>query len=81
MEDRLRDVDEVVQQIGSLEALKVMGASYGCDLGRPATDAREAVQWTYLAYLAVLKDHDGAAISLGGAVQLLNSVDPQRLKA
>lgn len=47
--------DEISQQIAALEALKVMAQSYGFDIGRPAVDAREAVQWTYLAYLAVLK--------------------------
>ena len=49
---------------------------YGpCDLGRPAAGAREAVRWTYLAYLAVLKDHDG------GVVQVELVFDPMDRKA
>ncbi|NEO88620.1 MAG: autonomous glycyl radical cofactor GrcA, partial [Spirulina sp. SIO3F2] len=42
-----------------------MGASYGCDLGRPAITAQEAVQWLYFGYLAAVKEQNGAAMSLG----------------
>jgi formate C-acetyltransferase len=57
--------DEVREQIRALKALKAMAASYGCDVGRPARGSREAVQWLYLAYLAAVKEQDGAAMSLG----------------
>ncbi len=60
---RLRE--EVSEQITALEMMKVMAQSYGFDIGRPALSAQEAIQWTYLAYLAAIKEHDGAAMSLG----------------
>lgn len=60
---RLRE--EVSGQIGALMAIKAMAAEYGFDLSRPAENAREAVQWTYFGYLAAIKEHDGAAMSLG----------------
>ena len=62
---RLRSMEEVSLQIDALRALVRMGASYGFDLRRPARSAREATQWTYLAFLAAVKSNDGAAISLG----------------
>ena len=49
----------------SAEAFEKMCAGYGFDVTRPAKDAREAVQFLYLAYLAAVKDQDGAAMSLG----------------
>ncbi|MEO1236832.1 MAG: pyruvate formate lyase family protein, partial [Planctomycetota bacterium] len=64
-EDVIRDREELAEQIKALGELKAMGAAYGFDLGAPATDAREAVQWTYFAYLAAVKEQNGAAMSLG----------------
>jgi formate C-acetyltransferase len=60
---RLRE--ELSEQIRALEELKEMAAAYGFDLGRPAADAREAIQWTYFAYLGAVKEQNGAAMSLG----------------
>ena len=60
---RLRE--EMSEQIRALEELAQLGASYGCDLTRPAANAHEAVQWTYLGYLAAVKEQNGAAMSLG----------------
>ena len=60
---RLRE--EVSEQIKALNEIKVMGEYYGLDLSRPATSAQEAVQWVYMAYLAAVKEQDGAAMSLG----------------
>jgi len=60
---RLRE--EVSEQIKSLKEMIVMGDHYDLDLRRPAENAREAVQWTYMAYLAAVKEQDGAAMSLG----------------
>jgi formate C-acetyltransferase len=57
--------EEINEQIKALFELKEMGASYGFDLGRPAANAQEAVQWLYLAYLAAVKEQNGAAMSLG----------------
>ncbi len=57
--------EELNEQIRALFELKQMAASYGFDLGRPAADAKEAVQWLYFAYLAAVKEQNGAAMSLG----------------
>ncbi len=57
--------EEHAEQIKALQKLKNLGASYGFDLGRPAATFAEAVQWTYLAYLASVKSQDGAAMSIG----------------
>ena len=64
-EDELRLRFEVSQQIKALERLKEMAKMYGFDIGRPANTARECVQWIYFGYLCAVKEHDGAAISLG----------------
>ncbi len=60
---RLRE--EVSNQIKALEQMIEMGKLYGFDLRHPAKNAREAIQWTYLAYLAAAKESDGAAMSIG----------------
>lgn len=57
--------EEIADQIGALEDIIELGKSYGCDLKRPAENAQEAIQWVYLAYLAAIKEQDGAAMSLG----------------
>lgn len=64
-DERIRLREEVAEQIRALELLKEMAAGYGCDVAAPARDAREAIQWTYFAYLAGVKEQDGAAMSLG----------------
>src|SRR5882757_865851 len=61
----IRQREEMADQLRALKDLVAMGNLYGCDLSRPATDAREAVQWTYLAYLAAIKEANGAAMSIG----------------
>ncbi|WP_330302083.1 MULTISPECIES: formate C-acetyltransferase [unclassified Streptomyces] len=63
--DVIRDREELAEQIRALDELTRMAASYGCDVSRPATTAREAVQWLYLGYLAAVKEQNGAAMSLG----------------
>lgn len=60
---RLRE--EVKEQILALQSMKIMASAYGVDISRPAETAQEAVQWVYFAYLATLKEQDGAAMSLG----------------
>ncbi len=57
--------EELYRQIIFLGYLKDMAAMYGCDISEPASNAREAVQWTYFAYLAAIKEQNGAAMSLG----------------
>lgn len=64
-EDRIRLREEVSEQIRALKAIKEMAASYNIDLSKPAANAREAVQATYMAYLAGVKENNGAATSLG----------------
>ena len=65
VEDVIRDREELAEQIRALAELKQMAASYGYDISQPATNAREAVQWLYFAYLAAVKEQNGAAMSLG----------------
>ncbi len=64
-EDVIRDREENSEQIKALGELKQMAAAYGFDISRPATTAREAVQWLYFGYLAAVKEQNGAAMSLG----------------
>ena len=61
----IRTREELAEQIRALEDLVAMGKLYDCDVARPAGDAHEAVQWTYLAYLGAVKEANGAAMSIG----------------
>ncbi len=63
--DRIRLDEELHKQIAFLGYMKDMAAMYGYDISQPASDTREAVQWTYFAYLAAIKEQNGAAMSLG----------------
>ena len=63
--DNIRLDEELFQQITFLGYLKDMALSYGYDISKPAKDTREAVQWTYFAYLGAIKEQNGAAMSLG----------------
>ncbi len=63
--DSVRLSEELFQQITFLGYLKEMAAMYGYDISRPAENAREAIQWTYFAYLGAIKEQNGAAMSLG----------------
>ena len=69
-EDMIRLREELAEQIRALKELKEMAARYGYDISGPATNAREAVQWTYFGYLAAIKEQNGAAMSLGPHVDL-----------
>ena len=71
-EARVRLREEVADQIKALNEIKIMGTYYGLDLSRPATSAQEAVQWVYMAYLASVKEQDGAAMSLGNVSSFLD---------
>ncbi|WP_114859837.1 formate C-acetyltransferase [Azospirillum brasilense] len=64
--------EEITEQIKALKELAAMAKSYGFDVSRPAANAREAVQWTYLAYLAAVKEANGAAMSLGRVSSFLD---------
>lgn len=64
-EEVMRSREELAEQIKALNDMIRLGESYGFDLRKPARNAKEAIQWTYLAYLAAVKEQNGAAMSLG----------------
>ena len=64
-EDVIRLREELSDQVRALEQLKELGKIYGYDISKPATNAQEAFQWVYFAYLAAVKEQNGAAMSLG----------------
>lgn len=64
-EETIRLTREIAKQIEFLGLTKKMAALYGFDISEPAGDTREAIQWTYFAYLAAIKEQNGAAMSLG----------------
>ena len=64
-EDVIRNREEISEQIRALKELIKLGEIYGFDISRPAANVQEAIQWTYLAYLAAVKEQNGAAMSLG----------------
>ena len=64
-EDVIRLREEVAEQIKALEQMKVMAGSYGFDISKPASNAKEAIQWIYFGYLSAIKTQNGAAMSIG----------------
>lgn len=64
-EDWVRQREETQDQVQALKDLKKMAKAYGIDISKPATNGREAVQWTYFGYLGAIKDQNGAAMSFG----------------
>ena len=64
-EETIRLREEISMQYRALKEIKEMAASYGIDISSPASNAKEAVQWTYFGYLAAIKENNGAAMSLG----------------
>ncbi|MFV0249854.1 MAG: formate C-acetyltransferase [Bacilli bacterium] len=64
-EETIRLREEVNEQIKALKQIKSMASKYGFDISQPATNAKEAIQWTYFGYLAAIKENNGAAMSLG----------------
>ena len=64
-DDVIRLREEISMQIRALKQMKVMAASYGFDISKPAKNAKEAVQWLYFGYLAAIKTQNGAAMSIG----------------
>ncbi|MBU8785115.1 MULTISPECIES: formate C-acetyltransferase [Bacillus] len=64
-EENIRLREELTEQIRALHELKDMAARYGFDISEPASNAKEAFQWLYFAYLAAIKEQNGAAMSLG----------------
>ncbi len=64
-EETIKKREEIAEQIKALKELIGMANRYGFDITRPAQDTKEAIQWVYFAYLAAVKDQNGAAMSLG----------------
>ena len=79
-EEIIRAREEISEQIKALNALKEMAASYGFDISKPASDAKEAVQWLYFGYLGAIKDQNGAAMSLGRTSTFLDIYFERDLK-
>ena len=69
----IRVREELAEQTRALKDLVSMAKLYNCDIARPANDAREAVQWTYLAYLGAIKEANGAAMSIGRISSFLDA--------
>lgn len=64
-EEIIREREEIAEQIKALHELKELASLYGYDISQPAANAKEAFQWLYFAYLAAIKEQNGAAMSLG----------------
>lgn len=78
--DRIRDREELSEQIKALKALKEMALSYGVDISEPAKTAKEAIQALYFGYLAAVKDQNGAAMSIGRNTTFLDIYIERDLK-
>ncbi len=72
--------EEMADQLRALADLKTMATGYGCDISQPATNAREAVQWTYFGYLGAIKEMNGAAMSIGRVSTFLDIYIERDLK-
>src|SRR5262245_7759279 len=79
-EEIIRQREEMSDQVRALKDLAAMGKLYECDISRPAKDAHEAVQWTYLAYLGAIKEANGAAMSIGRISSFLDVYIERDLK-
>jgi formate C-acetyltransferase len=79
-EDVIRLREELTEQIRALADLKIMAAKYGYDISGPAASAKEAVQWTYFAYLGAVKEQNGAAMSFGRTSTFLDVYFQRDLK-
>lgn len=81
LEETIRLREEIADQYQALKDMKEMASRYGCDISQPATDAREAVQWTYFGYLAAVKSQNGAAMSFGRVSTFLDIYIERDLQA
>ncbi|MCH5209586.1 MAG: formate C-acetyltransferase [Oscillospiraceae bacterium] len=78
--ENIRLREELAEQLRALEDLKELGNIYGCDISKPAKNAKEAVQWLYFGYLAAVKEQNGAAMSLGRTSTFLDIYIERDLK-
>ncbi len=79
-EDIIEKREHIAEQIKALKALKGMAKKYGCDISKPAKNAKEAIQWLYFGYLGAIKDQNGAAMSLGRTSTFLDIYIQRDLK-
>ncbi|WP_125722155.1 formate C-acetyltransferase [Flavobacterium ustbae] len=79
-EHKVRLREEISAQISALQDMLIMAEDYGFDISQPAQNAKEAVQWVYFAYLAAVKEQDGAAMSLGNVSSFLDIYIDRDLK-
>ncbi len=79
-EDNIRDREELAEQIRALGELKMMADFYGFDISGPAKNTQEAIQWTYFAYLAAVKEQNGAAMSMGRTSSFIDIYAERDLK-
>ncbi len=79
--EHIRQDEELFQQIAFLGKLKEMAQIYGYDISEPAKDAKEAIQWTYFAYLGAIKEQNGAAMSLGRVASFFDIYIERDIKA
>ncbi|MDD3173396.1 MAG: formate C-acetyltransferase, partial [Herbinix sp.] len=79
-DENIRTLEELYRQIDFLQQLKKMASQYGFDISVPATNAKEAVQWLYFAYLGAIKEQNGAAMSLGRTSTFLDIYFERDLK-
>ncbi len=77
---KIRQREELAEQIKALKELKEMAAKYGFDISRPAANTKEAIQWLYFAYLAAVKEQNGAAMSIGRISTFLDCYAERDLK-
>ena len=79
--DNIRLSEELYKQIEFLGLMKKMAEMYGYDISEPAANAKEAIQWTYFAYLAAIKEQNGAAMSLGRVSTFIDIYIERDIKA
>ena len=80
-EETIRRREEISEQINALNELKQMALEYGYDISNPATNAKEAIQWTYFGYLGAIKEQNGAAMSIGRISTFLDIYIEHDMKA
>ncbi len=78
--EKIQLKEELAEQIRALEEMKELGKIYGCDISKPAQNAREAVQWLYFGYLSAVKEQNGAAMSIGRTSTFLDIFIERDLK-
>ena len=78
--EKIQLKEELAEQIRALEEMKELGTIYGCDISKPASNAREAVQWLYFGYLSAVKEQNGAAMSIGRTSTFLDIFIERDLK-